>query len=384
MKRGCTQCGECANVCPVFRRHRREEYSPKGKRRLLEPVSAEYSAAPAPLPWEEVRDLARLCAGCGRCKQACARKLSAADLLAEVRNSHPHWTQYMWELWIKRMGPLWPTLGRLASAVPEGLTPAILQSSLAPAKALLSASKIPVWASLRRDLDLKTDPAPVMLFSGCTANNVRPQWTKKAERLLRAWGYTLVSSTGLTCCGGTMHHAGRFGTMNAMRQQNIAAWRGLGKPRIAVFCASCHHGLAEYADAGQPGAPLQEAEAAEWKSSLSPLSALLVGAKADPTPDKPEIYGYHQPCHWDADKDQPFLAEIFSGQKKGTALCCGMGGILKMTDPALSMSMAEECAGGFPAEARAILTGCSGCVLQLSAAGKSGITARHWLDVVIV
>lgn len=83
MKRGCTQCGECLNVCPVYALFKREEYAPKGKRLLMEPLDAEYGdAATAQLSWERVRQLARLCAGCGRCQRVCARKLSTSELLA--------------------------------------------------------------------------------------------------------------------------------------------------------------------------------------------------------------------------------------------------------------------------------------------------------------
>ena len=135
--RGCTQCGECLNVCPVFRQHWREEFSPKGKRLLAEPVHG----GEGTFTWEEVFALARLCAGCGRCKQACARKLSTADLLADVRAAHPHWTQHLWELWIKHMGPLWPTLGFLSTLAPQALTPKMLESSLATAKALMAHFK---------------------------------------------------------------------------------------------------------------------------------------------------------------------------------------------------------------------------------------------------
>lgn len=56
MKRGCTQCGECLNVCPVYALFKREEYAPKGKRLLMEPLDAEYGdAATAQLSWERVR-----------------------------------------------------------------------------------------------------------------------------------------------------------------------------------------------------------------------------------------------------------------------------------------------------------------------------------------
>ncbi|MDR3074387.1 MAG: (Fe-S)-binding protein [Deltaproteobacteria bacterium] len=381
MKRGCTQCGECLNVCPVFRRHRREEYSPKGKRLLMEPVQAGESS----FGWDEVFAFARLCAGCGRCKTACARKLSTADLLAGVRAAHPHWTQHLWELWIKHLGPLWPAAGFLASLVPGRLTPKLLESSLETARALLSGPAPAPWVRLRngrgnnpRNSAARAgDASPVVLFSGCTARNVRPQWTDKAERLLRAWGYPLLDASAFVCCGGTLHHAGRFEAMEDMRRANIAHWKRLGKPRVAVFCASCHHGLAAYGEGS-----LADGEAEEWQAKLTPLASLLAGAEAETTAAKPPTYGYHQPCHWEKDRDLPFLASVMPGLKKGGGLCCGMGGILKLTDPDLSRDMARECLAAMPEGTGTILTGCSGCAMQLSAYAGEGLAVRHWLDVV--
>ena len=374
VKRGCTQCGECLNVCPVFLQHFREEYSPKGKRILMEPVD---NGTPTNLTWKDVFAFARMCAGCGRCKKACARKLSTADLLADVRSKHPHWTQHMWELWIKHMGPLWPSIGFLSTLVPNSIVPKMLESSIVTAKALVSEKNIPQWIRIRRAPAVEIDPSPVVLFAGCTANNVRPQWIKKAKGFLTAWGYPLLDASAFTCCGGTMHHAGQYKAMNAMRQKNVETWRALGKPRIAVFCASCHHSLEEYADS-----PLEGAEAKEWKKALTPLTSLLVGARGLGTGAKAEKYGYHQPCHWEKDKDMPFLSSVMPGLTKGTGLCCGMGGILKMTDPDLSNDMAKACLAKFPQNITEVLTGCSGCTMQLAASAPEGVSVYHWLDVV--
>ena len=377
VKRGCTQCGECLNVCPVFRQHFREEYSPKGKRLLLEPVEN----GTATLSWKQVFEFARLCAGCGRCKQACARKLSTADLLADVRAKNPHWTQHLWELWIKHMGPLWPSIGFLANLVPEALTPQVLESSIATAKALVNKKNIPQWVRIHPAQAVPADAPPVVIFSGCTAKNVRPQWTIRAQTLLDAWGYRVLDASRFTCCGGTMHHAGQYKAMNEMRRANIAAWKSMGKPRIATFCASCCHSLAEYAEGPLEG-PLEGADAVDWKKSLVALSSLLVEPRAEISGAKPETYGYHQPCHWDKDCDMPLLSGIVPGLTKGAGICCGMGGILKMTDPDLSNNMAKTCLEGFPSGITGILTGCSGCAMQLAASAKPGVSVYHWLDVV--
>lgn len=378
MKRGCTQCGECLNVCPVFREFMREEYAPKAKRLLLEPHDKDF-AIDEVIPWEKVKTLARLCAGCGRCKQACARKLSTADLLADVRATHPDWSQYLWEIWIRYMGPLWPTIGFAASLVPDQITPEFLKSSIAPAKALVNKKDIKPWTRIAPGNDAKAETSvPVVVFPGCTATRVRGQWLEKSEELLRRWGYTVLDASGFNCCGGTMHHAGQYKTMNAMREKNVEYWRSLDKPRIVAFCASCFHSLEEYAEGFLP-----DSEAAVWKKHLNPLSALLLDAKAHNTADAPVRYGYHQPCHWSTkDKDMPFLKTILPGLEKGSALCCGMGGILKMSNPDLSMQIADTCITGFKPELDHIVTGCSGCAMQLAAAAPDGVSIYHWLDIV--
>jgi glycolate oxidase iron-sulfur subunit len=254
----------------------------------------------------------------------------------------------------------------------------MLESSLAAARALVNKRDIPPWVRLARG-DTPAAGGPVALFSGCTARNVRPQWAEKAEALLRACGYTVLTGESFTCCGGTMRHAGRFAVMAAMRRANVDAWKAMGKPRIAAFCASCYHGLAGYADGF-----LEGGEAEEWRKSLTPLSALPGGMRAEFLAARPERYGYHQPCHWDTDADMPFLSGILPGLVKGAGICCGMGGILKMTDPGISASMARTCLDAMPQGAAHILTGCSGCAVQLAAFAPRGMTVLHWLDAVAV
>ena len=59
-----------------------------------------------------------------------------------------------------------------------------------------------------------------------------------------------------------------------------------------------------------------------------------------------------------------------------------MGGILKMSNPDLSADMARKCMQGFAPEVRQVITGCSGCVMQLASVAEENRQVRHWLDVV--
>ena len=376
MKRGCTQCGECLNVCPVYALYKREEYAPKGKRLLLEQIDPEYGGSPdSPMPWEDVRELTRLCAGCERCERACARKLSTCELLAEARARNPHWTQTLWEMWIRRAGPLWPMAGKIAMLAPDSVIPGVLRSSVETARALVDLPPCEQWMNISPGL--KVNGIRVALFSGCTAKNARPRWVARAEQLLSGWGYELVDASGFGCCGGTLHHAGQFAAQAEVREQNLELWRNMGKPYVASFCASCKHSLEGYTGA------LPEDEGKEWKQKCVGLASLLTDPLVRATGNAPAAVGYHQPCHWGtADPDLPLLKAGLPGLKKGSGLCCGMGGILKMTNPDLSADMAQKCMEGFAPDIRHIITGCSGCVMQLASAAGKNREVRHWLDVV--
>lgn len=378
MKRGCTQCGDCLNECPVFQLFRREEYAPKAKRLLLEAFERGDSA----LTWQQAFHLSRLCAGCGRCKQQCARKLSTADLLADMRARHGHWTQFFWNIWIRRAGPLWPLAGRVASLYPMALSSQGLRASVETARVMARKADGPTWLRVTPREKVLDEVAnrSVVLFAGCTASNVRPEWTAKARALLVRWGYTVLDASGFTCCGGTLHHAGQYAAMNEVRQQNISNWHSLGNPVVVTFCASCRHSLEEYA-----GVPdfMPACDAALWRHSVRSLSQLLVNADVRATPAAPAGgIGYHQPCHsLQGDYDEVFLRQGIPALLHGAGLCCGMGGVLKMTDPDLSARLGKACLEGLPG-CQTVLTGCSGCVLQLASVANGAIRVRHWLDVV--
>ena len=377
MKRGCTQCGECLRVCPVYALMKREEYSPKGKRILMEPLDPEFGnglPVPGELLWERVRRLSRLCAGCGRCARVCARKLSTAELLADARSRNPHWTQFVWQMWIRHLGKLWPMAGRMAMLIPRGIGSADLAGIVSMAQALVARPAPAPWFTLAPMH--KVASQRVMVFPGCTARYARPAWTNKATKLLAAWGYVVMDGSDFVCCGGTLHHAGAYESEARVRERNLQVWKSMGKAYVVTFCASCLHSLRSYAKHMR-----SEDEAFLWQERVLPLSRLLTDPVVTKTADVPLSVGYHEPCHWDGkDEDMSLLAKALQVQK-GAGACCGMGGILKMSDAGLSAAMAGSCLARMPEDIREILTGCSGCVLQLSGEAGSKRTVRHWLDV---
>lgn len=378
----CTQCGACLDTCPVFNLRKGEEYSPKAKHQLMRKGWTDDGE----LDWKRMMELAGQCACCERCKPACARRLSVPEALSAARARYPLWQQYFWREWIRRGGFLWKVAAGAAPLAPAALLPRKLGMLHKAALAMRNPEPVQPWLRLDPLSPQTAAGGSYAIFGGCTATRLRPQWVHKAARTITRLGGAVIDAEGFTCCGGTYGHAGMLESARKAQECNVEHWRSLGRPRIAVFCASCLHSLRAYAE-GDAAADAfwEEGEAQTWLAALTPLSSLLLEAQTSLTATAPAACGYHSPCHWGKrDDDFIWLSKVLPGLTRGKSLCCGFGGVLKMLDPELSGQLADACWAGFEAPEQGtlyVLTGCSGCVLQLTASAPENARVLHWLDI---
>lgn len=379
----CILCGRCLEVCPLLAATGREELSPRAKLFLLQRLEADDAA----LRETEAEKLGALCLTCGRCARACPQGTDVPATVARLRSKHPDFARWLWKAWIGGADMLWPAAARLGHAVggriPEAAgTAARMGRSLA---AMGGGAGIVPWIE---PVGFETCPpsAKVVLFPGCLARTVRVDWTAKAIALLERAGVEVLAEPKWSCCGGTLGHAGLRPEQRKAMSANLAAWRAAGRPRIATFCASCGHGLAAYAACGELA--FESGEAQAWTQALTPLSPLLACGRFRAMGNAPETLHYHRPCHApDADPDKALVAAVAGGRlaaDAGTA-CCGMGGVLQLAAPDLSAAVADDRwrrMGTRPGHQ--VLTGCSGCWLQLAATAPEGVQVAHWLDAVAV
>ena len=440
--RACLLCGQCTAACPAFLTTGQEELSPRAKHLVFAALRDE----PGRLGLKPARELADRCLSCGRCATICPQGLSVPHALAALRARHPNWQQWLWKQWIEHGRLLWPALAQMTRVVPGAVVPEGVQHMLRSAAAMLPPPPPAPWIvadratsdSLRdgdgpdgmrnHTADSATRGeaarAPAMLFSGCTARRIRPRWKDTARALLRWLGHPAPAQGNegaFTCCGSTLEHAGIPDAAATARARNLDAWRAAGRPLLVTFCATCHHGLSEYPD--HADLDWQDDERKAWTEALRPLSTLwgdaafrvTADAPAHPAADAPAPVRYHQPCHRKGtDPDAVWLRSLLGDRMRapGGVNCCGMGGVLQLAAPDLSRTVASSCwnallperaaasvpaATSTPASAPdaavatpdapqapdiTVLTGCSGCTLQLAATAPSGVRVLHWLDVV--
>lgn len=438
--RACLLCGQCTAVCPAFLTTGQEELSPRAKHLVFAALRDE----PGRLGLKPARELADRCLSCGRCAAICPQGLSVPQALAALRAKHPNWQQWLWKQWIEHGRLLWPALAQMTRVVPGAVVPEGVQHMLRSAAAMLPPPPPAPWIVAEPVTQETTQGAtrgeaarpPAMLFAGCTARRIRPRWKDTARALLRWLGHPAPAQgdeESFTCCGSTLEHAGIPDAAAAARARNLDAWRAAGRPLLVTFCATCHHGLSEYP--GHTDLDWQDGEREAWTAALRPLSTLwgdaafrvTTDAPAQPEADAPAPVRYHQPCHRKGtDPDAVWLRALLGSRMRppGGVNCCGMGGVLQLAAPDLSRTVANACwsallpervaasiAAASPASVPAsasgaasapvsatstatappgapqapditVLTGCSGCTLQLAATAPSNVRVLHWLDVV--
>ena len=186
------------------------------------------------------------------------------------------------------------------------------------------------------------------------------------------------------CCGFTLGAAGLARARGEMRRRNVAAWRAAGRPDMVVFCATCRHGLAGYAEDSGLGWAAGEARA--WSAAIIPLGGLAARATYEVLPGAPDTVHYHAPCHDShAGCDREMLAGAIGARlsaKTAKDMCCGFGGALKLSAPGLSHAVGKRCVDFYgPRPGEQILTGCSGCVIQLKACAPTTVGVGHWLEI---
>lgn len=436
--RACLLCGQCTAVCPAFLTTGQEELSPRAKHLVFAALRDE----PGRLGLKPARELADRCLSCGRCAAICPQGLSVPQALAALRARHPNWQQWLWKQWIEHGRLLWPALAQMTRVVPGAVVPDGVQHMLRSASAMLPPPPPAPWIVTDQVTHAATQEAtqeaprgeaarpPAMLFAGCTARRIRPRWKDTARALLSWLGHPAPAQgdeESFTCCGSTLEHAGIPDAAAAARARNLDAWRAAGRPLLVTFCATCHHGLSEYPD--HADLDWQDGEREAWAAALRPLSTLwgdaafrvTADAPAQPEADAPAPVRYHQPCHRKGtDPDAVWLRALLGSRMRapGGVNCCGMGGVLQLAAPDLSRTVADACWNALlpertaasapasspvpsPASASAsapeaptgtphaartpdttVLTGCSGCTLQLAATAPPNVRVLHWLDVV--
>lgn len=410
--RKCMKCGNCQAVCPVYKETKTESGVARGKIQLAASVlKGELEVT------SEFGDKMFKCLLCKTCMSNCPCSvqvdkiiIAAREEIARQKGLHPvkkaifrilkH--QGLFDFSISAGSRFQGLLFRRTSdgigaspRFPVGLDmkrviPGIKKKSLKSQMQEVTPAVMGTKAPIIDGKQIKR----VGFYTGCTINHMFTGVGKSVVNVLTSNGMEVVIPKRQHCCGTPVFAHGDTKTAREMAQSNIAVFEEAGVDAIIVACGTCTSALMHYYPMWLEDTP-DASRAAEMRDKTFEITDFLL--KIDNvTRNTGEVnmkVTYHDSCHLTRElgiRNQP--RELLKGipgvelvEMKKPDRCCGGAGSFSLMYYDVSLGILErkiEDVKGTGADY--LLTGCSGCRMQLldgTARFNAGVMVLHPVEV---
>ncbi len=384
------------SVCPVYQATFRETDVARGRLALLESVEE------GAIKWSErLEEILSRCLLCGACAQICANNVPTTRLIQQgrqclfeagkgSRSSHPLIRSVrQGELSgrvVLKGGALLQEL--LCRKIPDssGLHLRFPLSFFAKRATVPPVTRHPFLEAFRPQVAEKMQGRRIGFFVGCGANYLFPEAAWALVRILRRVGATMVIPKDQVCCGLPAYVSGDTKTARALAKRTIETFGSLGLDAVLTVCASCGSHLQDLGGLFEDDPVWRDAAvtlAVKHKDAMVylvedlGLDAYLKDQGSTRGLHGQDVYrvAYHDPCHLrigqgitevprrllQATPGVEFVEAPHPGQ------CCGHGGDFNLTHFDLSVEILDRRMEDFQrVKPRAIVTGCTGCLLQFA------------------
>ena len=234
------------------------------------------------------------------------------------------------------------------------------------------------WAKGMQLKNVRKEPAPVLLYTGCTmpsSQSLSARARKSAEILSGAGVDFAILGKDEPCCGSVQKRIGDRKLADEMMEGNIELFNSLGCETIVTLCAGCANMLKN--DYGQAQTELKP----KVLHLVEFLPKLITGGKLQLKNEHPLKVAYHDPCHLGRHmgvynqprtilNGLPGVELIERAATRENTICCGAGGGMRIFE---SGKIAEKIgqaavASAIHAGAEALVTACPFCEMNLEAA----------------
>jgi heterodisulfide reductase subunit D len=234
------------------------------------------------------------------------------------------------------------------------------------------------------------DKAEIIYFVGCVSSfsPAAQPITESFTRVMAAAGLDFaVMGEAERCCGYPLIAAGMTEEAAALRRHNIAIVQAMGATKVVFNCPSCALTWREFYAGELPDVQLIHA---------SQLLAELVANDHLHLGELPLAVTYHDPCDlgrnsqiYEAPRQVlsaiPGVRLVEAAENRAMGLCCGGGGDLEMTDPALVAEVAITTLNKLAIPGvETLVTACPQCVRVFKGAARDAKRSVEILDLVQV
>jgi glycolate oxidase iron-sulfur subunit len=375
----CDRCGACLTVCPLFGARDIEASSARGKN-VIARALAEGGLDPGP----DVAKAVDFCLLCRACVENCPSKVKTDEAMVDVR-------QYLADrkggtaVKYKTVGAFLKNRGlvKLASGAlsvlrrlglnkvfPHGMVP----DEYTKAHFLATFSG-PAALGQRAPLSdvAVTKATKVAYFHGCGMRMMFPAAVVETLEILRTTTRIILKDN--VCCGLPHLAHGLRDDFLTLAKKNIRTYEDADL--IVSDCASCGGTLKHIASFFADD-PEWKDRAAAFSGKAMDLSEYLAKAGYAPRHKLDAVLTYHDPCHLVRGQGitrQPRDLLRATGQfveMEGADVCCGGAGSFHMDYPAIGAKiLAQKQANIEKTGAAVVVTGCPGCLIQLTKAAEA-------------
>ena len=218
----------------------------------------------------------------------------------------------------------------------------------------------------------------IVYFVGCMTNFVYTEVGEAALALFRHLGCTVIIPKDQQCCGLPGMSGGDLATVRELAEKNLAALEKYEADYIMTACATCGGALHKFYPAvmGKKHPELRQRLQAIADKTVDAAELLQkLGLNPEETGSGSALrITYHDPCHprtRGITRQPRELLRSAPGieltEMEGADKCCGLGGTFNVYHYETSLKInASKSAAIVATGADAVVTGCPGCMMQLS------------------
>ncbi|KYK28418.1 MAG: hypothetical protein AYK19_05630 [Theionarchaea archaeon DG-70-1] len=324
------KCALCPNMCrfdcPVLQATKSETYSPAGKARIA------YFLEMGRFTSDDAVDLMYACAGCSACQRWCPFNFSVEDLLTGVRKD----------------------------IIGKGLVPSALMSL----KENLVKNHT-IYEGGTTSLGLTPRKADILYFAGCTTLNKTRKVADATLKILEKAGINFTALPEEWCCGAPLSILGFDKDFKKFAKHNTKMFKEEGYKTIVCSCPECAYIFKEVY-------PLIGLKMDADIVHTSQFLLTLVKEGKITLKERKEECVYHDPCalarRLHIYEEPRALLKYIPGLTlneaqftKEETRCCGMGGILNVTNPEISLSITKTRSSELQKASPCVVTACPTC-----------------------